>query len=31
VRTMLADIPPAPPYAAQIRAINSGRIPAAAE
>jgi hydroxyacylglutathione hydrolase len=31
VRTMLADIPPAPPHAAQIRAINSGRIPAAAE
>jgi hydroxyacylglutathione hydrolase len=31
VRTMLADIPPAPPQAAQIRAINSGTMAAAAE
>jgi hydroxyacylglutathione hydrolase len=31
VRTMLADIPPAPPQAAQIRAINLGTMAAAAE
>jgi glyoxylase-like metal-dependent hydrolase (beta-lactamase superfamily II) len=31
VRAMLADVPPAPPQAAQIRAINSGTMPAAAE
>jgi hydroxyacylglutathione hydrolase len=31
VRAMLADIPPAPPQAAQIRAINSGTMAAAAE
>jgi glyoxylase-like metal-dependent hydrolase (beta-lactamase superfamily II) len=31
VRAMLADIPPPPPQAAQIRAINSGAMPAAAE
>jgi glyoxylase-like metal-dependent hydrolase (beta-lactamase superfamily II) len=30
VRTMLADIPPAPPEAARIRAINAGREPLAA-
>jgi glyoxylase-like metal-dependent hydrolase (beta-lactamase superfamily II) len=30
VRTMLADIPPAPPEAARIRAINAGREPVAA-
>jgi hydroxyacylglutathione hydrolase len=31
VRAMLADVPPVPPQAAQIRAINSGMMPAAAE
>jgi glyoxylase-like metal-dependent hydrolase (beta-lactamase superfamily II) len=31
VQAMLADVPPAPPQAAEIRAINSGMIPAAAE
>ena len=31
VRAMLADIPPPPPQAAEIRAVNSGRMPAAAE
>jgi glyoxylase-like metal-dependent hydrolase (beta-lactamase superfamily II) len=30
VRTMLADVPPAPPEAARIRAINAGREPVAA-
>jgi glyoxylase-like metal-dependent hydrolase (beta-lactamase superfamily II) len=30
VRTMLADIPPAPPEAARLRAINAGREPLAA-
>jgi hypothetical protein len=29
VRAMLADIPPAPPQAAEIRAVNSGRMAAA--
>jgi hydroxyacylglutathione hydrolase len=29
VRAMLADIPPPPPRAAEIRAINSGRMAAA--
>jgi glyoxylase-like metal-dependent hydrolase (beta-lactamase superfamily II) len=31
VQTMLAEVPPAPPQAARIRAINSGIMPAAAE
>ncbi len=31
VRAMLTDVPPAPPQAAQIRAINSGAMAAAAE
>jgi hypothetical protein len=31
VRAMLTDVPPAPPQAAQIRAINSGTMAAAAE
>jgi hydroxyacylglutathione hydrolase len=31
VRAMLTDVPPVPPQAAQIRAINAGMIPAAAE
>ncbi len=31
IRGMLADIPPAPPQAAEIRAVNSGRMAAAAE
>jgi hydroxyacylglutathione hydrolase len=31
VRAMLADVPPAPPQANQIRAVNSGMMPAAAE
>lgn len=31
VRVMLADVPPVPPQAAQIRAINSGIMPTAAE
>jgi glyoxylase-like metal-dependent hydrolase (beta-lactamase superfamily II) len=31
VHAMLVDVPPAPPQAAQIRAINSGVMPAAAE
>ena len=31
VRAMLADVPPAPPEAARIRAINSGALPTAAE
>ena len=31
VRVMLADIPPPPPQAADIRAVNSGRMAAAAE
>jgi hydroxyacylglutathione hydrolase len=31
VHAMVADVPPAPPQAAQIRAINSGTMPAAAE
>jgi len=31
VQAMLAEVPPAPPQAAQIRAINSGTIAAAAE
>ena len=31
VRAMLADIPPPPPQAAEIRALNSGMMAAAAE
>jgi hypothetical protein len=31
VRAMLADIPPPPAQAAEIRAINAGRVAAAAE
>ncbi|KAB2874713.1 MAG: MBL fold metallo-hydrolase, partial [Bauldia sp.] len=31
VRAMLADVPPAPPRAAEIRAANSGMTAAAAE
>jgi hydroxyacylglutathione hydrolase len=31
LHVMLADVPPVPPQAAQIRAINSGTMPAAAE
>lgn len=31
VLAMLSEVPPAPPQAARIRAINSGRLPAAAE
>lgn len=31
VRAMLADVPPAPPHAATMRAINCGTMPAAAE
>jgi len=30
VRAMLSEVPPAPPQAAQMRAINSGMMPAAA-
>jgi hypothetical protein len=31
VLAMLSEVPPAPPQAAQIRAINSGMMPAAVE